>query len=885
MDPSLLWSKFHIPHIKPHLVCRPRLLNLLDEGLGKKLIILSAPAGFGKTSLVADWLASVSHPAAWITLDEEDNDFARFIQYLVAGVQKLDPAIDNTAVELLLSPQPMLKTAALTALLNQIDDVQADTILVLDDFHLIDNADIHQAVEYLLNYLPINMHLVISTRSDPPINISRLRAQGELVEIRMEQLRFNEEEVRQFFQEYGEINISAENVSRLTKRTEGWISGLQMACLSLRGTRDVQQFVDSFSGSHKYILDYLIEEVLKQQSPQVQHFLLHTSLLERICGPLCDELLDTSDSQLVLQKLERENLFLIPLDDQRVWYRYHQLFRDLLQHRLSLGDAKQISALYQKASHWHEKEGWHGLAIEYALEAQDYELALRWIRKEAENTLMRAEVKTYQKWISRLPSDLVREDPYFEFLNTWCAILQGIELDRAPIEVRINQDQQSFLSGREETLNAFLYVSRGEFPLAGQLAEQALTKLKPDDQYFRSLAGWIIGILHALQRDVRGGLKVLEDLSTSLDLQVNPLMKVLLLSQAARAYVHIGDFIKAHQVYDQALESARDRQGNWIPIAGEALMALGDLLREQNRLDQATDLILEGIELTQQWRRAAAIEGYLFLSRVKQLQKNWTSANQALDKAMRLAVEYDVIEIDDRMVAMWQARLWCLENKPHLVEDWFQRSNLNEEVHEIIIDDVFNLENYLRSREQVVLARYFLLTSQLGKAQSLIQQLLPVFQKYGRLDLLIELYLLKCLAYHKNNEKDLSLMALGEAIHLDKQSVFVGLYLEGGDDLGGILKQYGKLHGTSADLQRLLQAFSVEPAETGLKAQSLIEPLSDRELDVLRYLPGNLTTPEIAEEMMISINTVRTHIKNIYQKFGVHKRSEAVRQAQELNLI
>ena len=884
MDHPLLLLKFYTPQLKSNLVLRPRLYNLLNEGLEKKLIILSAPAGFGKSTLLGDWLREAPYPHTWLSLDEDDNDYARFLKYFVTAFQQLDPTIDNTVLDLLYSPQPMLQSAALTALINQIDTIKTNAIVVLDDYHLINNQRIHQSIEYLLNYLPRNLHLVISTRADPPFAYSLLRAQGELVEIRMNHLKFTDEETKVFIHTEIGQRISDQVISELTKRTEGWISGLQMASLSLRGKENTEDFVRSFSGSHKYILDYLFEEVLQQQPEDLQNFLLFTSILDRLSGPLCDEILGRKDSQAVLEELERGNLFLVPLDDERIWYRYHQLFKDLLNHHLTLDHVEKIPDLYQKASLWHEKAGWHTLAIDYSIEAGDFTRALDLIVREAENTLIRSEVNTYQKWVSKLPDDLLEANPKIDFLNLWSQILRGVDLGIEALNFK-HLDQDSGLIGRIFALQAFIQVSKGDFSLAGEFAEKALEELDQGDDYFRGMATWIMGVYHALQQDVQSALAMLEQLSSSLDLEYYPMLNVLLLSQIAHVHARLGNFSQAEAIYEQALNSARDRQGNLIPIAGEALMGYGDLLREQNKLDQATDMIMDGIELTYQWRKAAAIEGYLFLARVNQLQNNFASANAALEKAMKLAVEYDAIELDDRMVAMWQARLWCFEGKAQLVERWIQQLSLQDTVESFILGGVFNLENYLQAREHMVLARYDLLTQRYDQALSLTDQLLAVFEEYGRLDLLIELSLLRCTIYHRTRQSEKALSALGKAIDLGERGGFLGLFLEGGSELKELIRLYSQNVPATLYAQQLLEAFEEKTMVAEKISQPLLEPLSDRELDVLKYLPGNLTTPEIADEMMISMNTVRTHIKSIYQKFSVHKRSQAVQKAKELNLI
>jgi LuxR family maltose regulon positive regulatory protein len=883
MEHPILLVKFYVPQLKANLVTRPRLLTLLNEGLEKKLTILSAPAGFGKSTLLSDWLRNVKYPYAWVSLDKDDNDVVRFMKYFVNALQQLDPNIDNTVLDLLYSPQPMFHSAALTALINQIDNIKTNAILVLDDYHLISNQEIHQSIEYLLNYLPENFHLVISSRADPPFAYSLLRAQGELVEIRMNHLKFSGEEAKIFIRKEIDLQISDQVISELTKRTEGWISGLQMASLSIRHKENAEAFVQSFSGSHKFILDYLFEEVLSQQPENIRRFLLFTSILERMNGPLCDKILGRKDSQAVLERLEKENLFLIPLDNEREWYRYHQLFKDLLNHHLTLEYAEKIPQLYQLASQWHEQAEWIALAIDYSLKAEDFENALDLILIEAENTLMRSEVNTYQGWVSKLPDELLEGNPKIEFLNVWAQILKGVDFEDS-LSQFVSPDQTSNLSGRKLALQAFIHISKGNFAQAGGMAEKALEKLDRGDDYFRGISIWIRGVYHALQHDVEGVLVMLEDLSTFNGLQRYPMLHVLLLSQIAHAHARLGNFAQAEQIYEQALESAKDRQGNWIPIAGEALMGYGDLLRELNKLDQATDMILDGIELTQQWRKAAAIEGYLFLARVKQLQNNFASANAALEKAMKLAVEYDAIDFDDRMVAMWQARLWCFEGKTHLVESWVQKVQLQDEVEPIVVDGTFNIENYLHSRENMVLARYYLLTKQYEQALFLADQLLIFFDEYGRLDLQIELYLLQAIIFQRIQQKEKALFALGKAIQLGKGR-FLGIFLECRSELKELIRLYSRSVTVPLYAQQLLDAFIEKTVDVKEKIQPLIEPLSDRELDVLKYLPSNLTTPEIADEMMISINTVRTHIKNIYQKLGVHKRSEAVNISQDLKLI
>ena len=885
MNQSLLLSKLQIPTLKPGLVPRPRLLALLDDGLTKKICVLSAPAGFGKTTLLADWLHKTSLPAAWLSLDEHDNDFARFLKYLITSLQELDPAVDDTILDLLKTPQPMLHNAALTTLLNQIEGIQTESILVLDDFHWIKNPDIHQALDFILGYLPPYLHLVISTRADPPLLLSRLRGHGDLLELRLADLRFTKEEAKQFLSNQKNLQLSQESITRLFDRTEGWVSGLQMAILSLQDKKDPDKFVNSFSGSNKYILDYLIEEVLQGQTPEVQQFLLFTSILDRLNGELCAQITGNSDSQEILEQLDKANLFLIPLDDSRGWYRYHHLFKDLLFHRLSIEHGEKIAELNRQASQWHERYGGKTEAINYALSAEDFGHATELILDEAENTLLRSEINTFQNWISKLPVKYVEGDSNLIFLQAWAHMLKGVDFEEALVTIASIPEIDQKLSGRIEALLAFSRVSHGDFEQASQAAEQALGKLPKTDHYFRGMATWIYGIFTALQKDITGALTVLEELSASPDLKSTPMLRVLILSQMARTHFHLGNFQQTRDLYDQALESGRDSQGIWVPITGEALMGLGDFYRELNQLDQANDLILDGIELTQQWRKAAAIEGYLFLARVKQLQGNWPGANETLDKAMQVAVEYDVMDMDDRMVAMWQARLWCFEGQLERVENWITSFDIENAKVGFARDKKNLVEKYLQTREQVILARYYSKSGLMDQALALIAQLSRVFQEYGRLDFQIEIKLLEGLSYYLKGENEPAQAALADALELGEQGGFIGLFLECGADLQIMLQQYQEHSEDSPYLRRLLAAFPQPKAFPEIGSHQLMEQISEREIEVLNYLQGNLTTPEIADEMVLSVNTIRTHIKNIYQKLAVHKRSEAVRRAKELNLI
>ena len=633
----LLKTKLYIPQTRPDLVARPRLIERLNAGMDSKLILISAPAGFGKTTLLCEWVKETGLPTGWISLDEEDNDFTRFLTYLITALQGIYSEIDETPLELLRTPQKPSTQGAFTLLLNQLEEIPFDFLLVIDDYHLIEDQTIHQAMDFLISYLPSQLHLVIISRADPPLHLARLRGQGQLLEIRMNELRFYKDECAQFIYKALDTRLPENDLVKLLARTEGWVSGLQMAAMSLRERENISNFIDSFSGSHRYVLDFLIEEVLQRQTEEVRTFLFQTSILSRLNTALCNAVTGREDSHKILAYLDKSNLFIIPLDGERSWYRYHRLFSDLLRARLEESYQIQIPDLHRRASHWFEENGVISSAIDHSLIAKDYQQALNLIEEIAERTLMQAQVSTLLRWQDKLPKNLIDGHPNLSFIFLWAQMIKGYQFDEVHTQVEKIEDAQQILAGRKQTLLAFIEVSLANMEKAGDYAHQALDELKPDDIYFRSIALWIYGVSRAIKENLRESNKVLEELLQMSQVEKNTMFSVLTASQMARIQMRLGNLAEAEKMYQETLESCRDNQGKLLPIAGEVLEGLGELYRELNQLDQATDCLLEGIELTKQWRDVAALEAYITLSRVKQAQGDWEAAQDAMDKALALA--------------------------------------------------------------------------------------------------------------------------------------------------------------------------------------------------------------------------------------------------------
>jgi len=638
MTAPILTTKLHIPSLRRKLVPRQRLLERLDEGLHRKLTVVSAPAGFGKTTLLGEWIQSQEAggpptvKVAWLSLDSDDNDPARFSACLAAALQQADERIGQVGRQAFELGGSSLQESYLVRLINQVAVLPDRFVLVLDDYHLITAQVLHDAVTFLVDHLPENLHLVLATRADPPLPIPRLRARGHLTELRQSDLRFTAEEAAAFLRDVMGLDLSTKDVAALEARTEGWIAGLQMAALSLQGhspqpaTRSA--FVQAFTGSHRFVLDYLVEEVLDQQPPALQEFLLKTSILDRFSGSLCDAVLEIGDrrsetgdgrveatdrqdlvpniqspSQQILENLESSNLFIVPLDDERRWYRYHRLFSDLLRKRLWQTSPALVPALHHRASAWNEQQGLMAAAIEHALAAQDLERAVALIEEIAEATFMRSEIATFLNWMERLPDESVRSRPTLCFFHAWALLMSGRSLDA--VEQRLQDvacvqgdpDSTDIMEGRMAALRAYLMLLQADTRHLAALCRQALQHLPESDLFLRNTVVWMLNVAELGARDLQHGSQALEEVARMGEEMGNPLIAVVALCHQAKLQMRLGRLYRAQEVLKQALQLATHPPGRRLPIASEPLIGLGELEREWNHLEAAADYLTQGIEL------------------------------------------------------------------------------------------------------------------------------------------------------------------------------------------------------------------------------------------------------------------------------------------------
>lgn len=963
MVTMFLATKLHTPSPRHSLVPRQRLLERLDHSLHCALTVVSAPAGFGKTTLLAAWARGLesSEPepvhVAWLSLDDGDNDPARFAAYLTAALTRAgidSDRVGGQASELTRHTsnltRPYLRETHLVSLINTISASPHGYVLVLDDYHLITSQAVNDVVSFLVDHTPENLHLVVATRADPPLPLPRLRARGSLVELRQRDLRFTAGEAANFLNNVMGLDLTPEDVAALEARTEGWIAGLQMAALSLQGhsSRPVTRsaHVQAFTGSHRFVLDYLVEEVLDQQPPGVQDFLLKTSVLDRMTGALCDWILGTgktgewesrelgnwdsgqvehdlstsvrinqpcdvqvrnaTGSQALLEHLDAANLFIIPLDDDRQWFRYHRLFSDLLRRRLAQTAPELVPVLYRKASMWYEEQGLMAAAIDHALAAGDVDRAADLVGDTAEATLMRSEVTTFLNWVDRLPEESVRVRPNLCFYHAWAWAMTGksvqiIERRLHDIECAESNVASSgvglapLFPGRKTALRAYMGLFQGDLLRAAELSRAALERLPESDRFLRGIMAWILSLAQLADVDLATGTQTLEELAELGQAIDNPMIQVTALCQQAKLLTRQGKLHRAGEVLDWALELATDSQGQHLPIASEALIGLGSLWFEWNDLEAAENYLSEGIALASEWSALAAFDAYLPLAQIKQAQGDEAAARAALRTARQLALRSEATEIDDLVADLAVAHISVLQGDLPSAQRWAEARGLLPEPPAGSLPGLDEGEDYVTSRlrkyERLVVARYLAILGCTEKALDLLGGLLAEARQLGRIDLIIEVQILSALAWQSAGSETHALDALSEALTLAEPGGFARAFLDEGEAMARLLREVASRRTTPAYVARLLAAFhKAEATKAGsesavLAAQSLVEPLSERELQVLRLLATGMSNPEIAEELVIAVSTVRSHCKSIYGKLDVHRRWDAVQRGRELGLI
>jgi LuxR family maltose regulon positive regulatory protein len=884
MNRSILQTKLNIPPLRPLIVQRIRLFKMLDQGLSQhyRLALVSALAGYGKTTLITHWLETQSHPAAWVSLDAADNDPIGFIIYLIKSLQNVKPEIGDLILETLGAGMDNSNNISswiesiLHSLINDLVQIDYPFILVIDDYHVIENQAVHDGITFLLDNLPSNAYIVISTRSDPPLHLANLRARGEIVEIRASDLRFTLPESTAFLNETIGLKLKSNELASLTNRTEGWIGGLQLAATSLKYQTNTLEFIENFTGSNRYIFDYLAEEVLRSESKERYSFLLTTSILDRFTGSLCDALTEQSNSQTMLEQLEQENSFVLPLDHERVWYRYHHLFADFLRHRLATEQPDKISDLHIRASQWYQQHDFIEDAIEHLITARAFEKAAGMIENEVMPMLQRGRQFTVERWIESIPESIRSQYPQLLLLYAWVLLFTGkVEQYEYPLkkaehiwETDGRQDQ----FGKILAFRANVARLQRDPLLATDLAQKALDLLPEDAHLNRGISAMVLGDSYVQVGKVIQAREPLESVLNREQGAENQLLLLIAKNRLADSAILEGHLNLANEYYKDVLQSVGNRP-IWQKV--EALIGLGKINLEWNQLDEAETHLSQALALCNQTHREVYFtDGYVALAWLYYSHGNHDKATSTINHALQLSKQFEH-QNTTRQVLAQQARIRLQQGDQEFAMLWLEKYGPDPDVY---------LQDYLYEVEFITAVRIWLSVGELTFAEKIIAAIKPQAIASGRQGTLIELLILESLVQLQQKKSDDAIETLKEALMLAEPSGYLRIFANESNPMVELLQQLSDRNFMPNYIVKLMNVCRlVDPSP--FNGQQLIEPLTDREIDVLILMSEGASNQEIADNLTIAITTTKKHVSNILGKLGVKNRTEAVSRARELGLI
>ena len=872
MPEILLHTKLGIPPLREMVVARKHLLGYVNDGFlqagkfSRKLTLVSAPAGYGKTTFVAEWLHKLQLPAGWLSLDEADNDPNRFLAYLMAAIQSVRPGVGVSAQAMMQSPQPPPAEINLTILINEISALSSSLILVLDDYHAISNISIHQQVTFLLEHLPAQMHLVLITREDPLIPVPRLRARSQVLEIRQDDLRFILEEITDFLRRVMQLDLSEDDILALERRTEGWVAGLQLAALSLHGLRDKSDFILAFTGSNRYILDYLIDEVFNRQPGEVRDFLLITAILDRLSGPLCDAVADRNGSRELLEKLEQANMFIVPLDPSRTWYRYHRLFSELLRHQQQLvRQPVEVARLHQRASQWFDAQGYLNEAIQHSLSAQDWARATYLIGQVNDGMFKRGEIVTIINWMEALPNELVLSQPGLCLIYGWALLLIGKYEQARPVLAKAENlaSSEPALLGQVATAQAYLARSVGDNPSVVERSQLALSLLPESDYSRRGTLLMNLGMVYWHEGNLEEAEPVLEEAQVAANQSGNLYAQLTSEIFLARTHASHGEIRQAALHYPTIIQ-----QGSQVPVVALAYLDLGSLHYEWDELEKSKQYLEPGLELSRRTRNVEfQIAGLILQAYLSLARQDFDGASGVMDQACKLAGDFS-LQTRARCAAC-QALIAIARGDYKSAERWLEQNPINLDSHPFYRFLGLNLPRLLIAQ---------------GRMEQATEQLRTRYEAasiagwgYG----LVAVRVLQALSANAPKTRH---EFLGDALRRAEPEGYVRTFVDAGIGLIPLLEDIARDGIAPEYVGRILTAFGSKTRLPAVQARSIVEPLSEREIEVLRLVAAGLSNREIAGRLYISPGTAKTHVHHLCGKLGVRNRTEAANRAKELGL-
>lgn len=894
MSIPLLVTKLFIPHARPKLVSRPRLVERINQGLHRKLTLISAPAGFGKTTLVNEWISSnheMTSPVniAWLSIDENDNDSNRFFLYLCIALNQLEdisPKLCEGVQVMLDSPTPPLPDTLLRIVINELSVHSENVVLVLDDLHLVDSPDIYASLTFLVDNQPQNLHLILTTREDPFLPLSRLRSRDQITEIRAADLKLTPLEVNEFLNEVMSLGLTEDASNKLGIRTEGWITGLQLAAISLQGNDNYSKAIDRFSGSNRLVLDYLVDEVLNQQPVEIQHFLLQTSVLSRLSGSVCNAITGRDDGYETLEYLERSNLFLISLDNERLWYRYHHLFGDLLLQRLYHKFPDQVSENHKKASEWFSQVGDYRSAIEHSLAAKDYHTAGRFLEQKAVEFLERGENSAVVRWMNQLPEELIKSKPYLSVLHSGVLLLLG---QSELAQIRLSETEKSLhlvdpedsthsadlVMGLINNNKAYIAFFNGNHKKTLEYARKALEHLPPNNRLARVQASVYLGValrytgnFHAAFQTYSDIQPVAKKLGGRISIQIEHNLGDLLW--------YMGELELMKTNLERILRNSEQIYGRTdLPYYGFIYVLFSRVYYQWNQLDEALVLVEKGVALSRTWN----VPELLALTLIDYGVVLWAKgeleeAQEVFRESVQLMENFS--PWGQKYAEAYLAKFSIYLDNFTAGENWANTNDL----------DLGGPYQYQREKEYLTHIHFLISQQRYDEATVLTERMMNLCKDSGNrlTEMECALLLAKISCLQHNLDKSVSIIT--DVLDFAEPQGYIRLFVDCGSEMARILYLALEKQISPVFVGKVLAAFDqVQHSLPGTAAQSLIDPLTDRELDVLELIAEGLSRQEIADELIVSLNTVKTHARNVYQKLGVNSQTQAVSKARRLGLL